>query len=204
MSQLLLPRKYLSYSQMTCWMTNPKRYRREYFEGGRKLNTKYLTFGKSIASAIETNTYKDILPTLEVLGTPEYEVKTIVNGVPTFSKIDDYAEELNFFQEFKTGKHPWTNQRVQKHEQLLFYATVLKAKNGKLPKKCRLIWLETSEDTKDTSDFWAEVEKTISLTGRVIPFDREIDEREVERMEKLILKVAKEISAAYTNFINEI
>lgn len=204
MTTLLLPRKYLSDSQMTCWMTNPKRYRREYFEGGRKLNTKYLTFGKSVASAIEQGTYKDILPNLEVIGTPEYEVKTVVNGVPTFSKIDDYDELSNFFQEFKTGKHAWSNQRVQKHEQLLFYATVIKAKRGILPKKCRLIWMETSEEAKDPTDFWQEVEQNISLTGRLIPFDREFDEREVQRMEQLILTVAQEISHAYTEFINEI
>jgi hypothetical protein len=204
MSKLLLPRKYLSYSQMTCWRTNKERFRREYFENGRKLNTKYLTFGKSIAKAIEDGTYKDIVPDLNVIGQPEFEVKTLVLGIPVLSFIDTYEAKKHIFQEFKTGKHAWTNTRVQKHEQLVFYATVLKWSTGTMPKKCQLVWLETSEDVADPSDFWATVEKKLSLTGKIVPFVRTFDEREVERMEKLIVKMAHEISEAYKSFISEI
>lgn len=204
MSTLLLPRKYLSYSQMTCWKTNKERFRREYFENGRKLNTKYLTFGKGIASAIEDGTYKDIVPGLEVIGEPEHKVQTLVKDVPILSFIDTYDAKEHVFQEFKTGKHAWTQTRVQKHEQLIFYATVLKWSTGTMPKKCQLVWLETSEEVADPSDFWASVEKKLSLTGKIVPFERTFDEREVERMEKEIVKAAHEISEAYKSFISEI
>ncbi len=204
MLPLLLPRGYLSYSQMTCWESNKARFRREYFEGGRKLNTKYLAFGKGVAKMIEDGTYKEILPDLEILGTPEYKILTKVQGVPVLSYIDDFSKPLHAFQEFKTGKIAWTKARVQKHEQLPFYATALKWQTGIMPQWCNLLWFETSEDVIDESDFWAMVEKKLALTGRIVPFRREFDPREIERMEKKIVRIAHEISNAYRAFICEI
>lgn len=201
---LLLPRKYLSWSQMSLWRSNKERFRKEYFEGARKLNTKYLTFGKGIASALEDGTYKDLLPNLEVRGTPEYEIRTDVAGVPILSFVDAFDKTTFEFDEYKTGKIPWTQTKVQKHEQLTFYATGLKWKLGKMPKKCRLIWLPTHEQSTDTSDFWSRVDKELSLTGEVVPFERVFDEREIARMELLIVNTAEEISDAYRSFIAEI
>ena len=212
---LILPRNYLSYSQMMCWIGSKDRFRREYFEKGRKLDTKFFKFGKGIAKMIENGTYKDVLPNLEVLGTPEYKVITNVCGVPVLGFIDDYAEELFFYQEFKTGKlspkgkAPWDKAKVQKHKQLPFYATLLKWKTGKMPKKCRLVWMETEEasgelDIANEDEFFDICEKKLSLTGKIVSFDREFDEREIETMEKLIVKSAIEISNAYKAFISEI
>lgn len=189
---------------MTCWIKNKPRFRREYFEGGRKLNTKYLTFGKSIAKMIEDGTYKDVLPELEVIGEPEHKIRTNVKDIPILSFIDAYDEKKHVFDEFKTGKIAWTKQKVQQHEQLVFYATALKWSTGVIPKRCRLVWIETSEEVADPSDFWATVEKKLSVTGKIVTFDREFDDREVERMEKLIVKTAHEISEAYKSFISEI
>lgn len=201
---LILPRNYLSYSQMTCWMSSPARFRREYFENGRKLNSKYLTFGKGIAKMIEEWNYKELLPGLNVLGKPEHKILGNVAGVPILSFIDDYFQGEHIFQEFKTGKVPWTQAKVQKHEQLPFYAAALKWETGVMPKKCNLIWIETSDEPTDPTDFWAEVERPISVTGNIISFTREFDPREIERMEDLIVKVATEISDAYKQFILEI
>lgn len=205
----ILPRTYLSYSAMTCWRTSQSRFRREYFENGRKLQTKYLTFGKGIAKAIEDGSYKQILPNLEVLGQSEFEIRTTVRDVPILSFIDDYAHEIHFFQEFKTGKIPWTMPKVQKHEQLVYYATALKWSKGTIPIGCNLVWLETKDKQEAVSQseedmFWAEVEKTISLTGKIVVFRRDFDEREITRMEDLIVQTAYEISEAYKNFISEI
>jgi hypothetical protein len=204
MEKILLPRNYLSWSQMTCWLSNPERYRREYFEHSEKLDNKYLRFGKGMAKMIEEGKHKELLPDLVVYDCPEFEIRTTVNGVPILSYLDSYDSKSGNFLEYKTGKHPWDQSKVQKHDQLLFYATALKFGLQKTPEYCDLVWIETKEGTMEVDDFWHENENIINVTGRITSFHREFDERELERMENLIVKVAEEISEAYQNFIKEI
>lgn len=207
MSKYLLPKNYLSWSQMDLWMKNKDRYRREYFENGKKLDTKYLQFGKGIAQLIEDGKHQELLPDLIVYEFAEYEIKVEIRGVPIFSKLDSYGNKdgvpYNVFREYKTGKIPWTPAKVQKHGQLLFYATGLKAKIGECPLYCDLDWIETKEGS-DGDDFWSQADKSVAITGQIKSFHREFDEREIDAMEELIEQTAKEISEAYTAFLGEI
>ncbi len=187
---------------MSCWLTNPVRYRKEYFECGDKLNTKYLRFGSGIHKMIEDGTHKTLLPDLVVYDKNEFEIRCVINGVPTLSYIDSYDEVNNVFRDTKTGKIPWTQAKVQKSDQLTFYATVLKHSTGKMPLFCHLDWIETMEG--ETEEHGLHNEKQINVTGVVKSFRREFDEREIKRMEKLIVKVASDISVAYRKFIEEI
>jgi hypothetical protein len=199
--ELLLPTGYLSYSQYTCWKTSPGRYRREYFEGGKKLDTKYLRFGKEFAEKLERG---------EILNMPSYhnpEVKmiVIVAGVPTIGYIDDMDKIAPHpFNEYKTGKIPWTAKKVQKHEQLPWYSMQIKWSNEArvISPYCNLVWVETVENLEGT--FWDRADKALKTTGRIEIFRRDFDEREIERLEKDVVKVALEISEAYRAFIKEI
>lgn len=204
MDKLILPKNHLSWSSINCWMSNPERFRREYFEGGPKLDTKFLRFGKGIAELIESGKHKELLPDLPVYEKVEFEIRCEVMGVPMLAYLDSYDPINNVFTEFKTGKHAWTQAKVQKHDQLTLYATMLKALTGKMPEYCDLYWIETKEGTVEVEDFWRSNEKEINVTGRIIPFHREFDEREVDRMEFVIQKSAEEISEAYQEFIKEI
>jgi len=203
-NKLILPKTYLSWSAMSCWISSPGRFRREYFESGKKLDTRYLRFGKGIAELIETGKYKELLPELEVYEVSEFEIRTEVCGVPILSYIDDYDPVNNVFREKKTGKIPWTQAKVIKHGQLIFYATALKHSCGKIPEYCHLDWIETKEGSIEVDDFWRENEKIVQVTGKIKSFYREFDEREIEKMEKLIVKSAEEISEAYQLFLKEI
>ena len=204
MDKLILPKKHLSWSAMNCWMSNPERFRREYFECSDKLDTKYLRFGKGIAKMIEDGKHKELLPDLVVYEKPEFEIKCEVAGVPMLSYLDSYDPTTNVFREYKTGKHAWTQAKVQKHDQLTLYATMLKHLTGKMPEYCDLDWIETKEGAVEVDDFWRTNEKAINTTGRIVSFHREFDEREIDRMEYLIAKSAEEISEAYQKFIQEI
>jgi len=208
MAEYLLPKGYLSWSQMQVWETNKGRYRREYFETGKKLDTKYLRFGKSVAEKIEDGSYKDILPDLEVYQIPEYKILVTLDGVELLSYVDSYYKpgepDPNVFKEVKTGKHPWTQLKVQNHGQLLFYAVGLRIAHGSMPPFCELDWLETKDtERKEKSGFYTEDDKIV-LTGKMKTFRRYFDERELDAMEARILKNAKEIDEAYRLFINEI
>ena len=200
---IILPKPHLSWSSLSCWISNPTRFRKEYFECGEKLDTKYLRFGKGVAELVEKGLHKNLIPDLIVYDTPEFEIKVKVKGVPVLSYLDSYDSKNNVFMEFKTGKIPWTQAKVQKHDQLTFYATALKWSTGKIPEYCDLQWIQTKEGG-EVEDFWHSKDKQINVTGLVKSFHREFDEREIERMEKLIVKVATEISDAYRKFIEEI
>lgn len=210
MSKYILPKPHLSWSQLSCWLSNPARYRKEYFENGKKLDSKYLTLGKNVATLIENGQHKTLLPDLETYDTPEFEIKCEVAGVPILSYLDSYnknATDLvpaNVFREYKTGTIPWTKVKVQKHDQLVFYATALKWSMGQMPMYCDLDWIETKEHQEEQVDFWRDGEKKVIVTGRIVSFHREFDEREIERMEELLVKVATQISEAYQSYIKEI
>jgi hypothetical protein len=207
---LILPKPHISWSQLSCWLQNPTRYRKEYFEDGKKLESKYLTLGKNIATLIENGQHKVLLPDLQTYDSPEYKIECLVKGVPILSYLDSYNKvatidiPANVFREFKTGKIAWDRARVQKHDQLTFYATALKWSIGTMPEYCDLDWIETKETAKETVDFWREADKIVNITGRIVSFHREFDEREVERMEQLIEKVAWEISDAYQDYLKEL
>ncbi len=204
MSKLILPKPHLSWSSMNCWMSNPERFRREYFENAEKLDTRYLRFGKGIAELIEKGKHKELLPDLVVYEKPEFEIRTEVMGVPMLAYLDGYDSVKHVFGEYKTGKNPWTQTKVQKHDQLTLYATLLKQLTGKMPEYCDLFWIETKEGVKEVEDFWRTNEKEINVTGKIVAFRREFDEREIDRMEFIIQKTAEEISEAYQEFIKEI
>jgi len=185
-------------------MTNPDRFRREYFECGKKMDTKYLRFGKDVAGLIETGKHKELLPDLLVYDTPEFEIRTDVCGVPILSYLDSYDSKNNVFYEFKTGKAPWTQAKVIKHGQLVFYATALKHSTGKMPEYCDLQWIQTKDGKTEGTDFWREGEDIINVTGYIKSFHREFDEREIDKMQDTIVRCAYEISNAYQNFLQEI
>lgn len=189
---------------MTVWLTNKERFRREYFENSDKLETDAFRFGKGMAKLIEEGKHKELLPDLIVYSHPEYEINCEIEGVPMLSFLDSYDPGKNVFREFKTGRHPWTQSKVQKHDQLLVYATMLHQVTGNMPEYCDLDWIETVERNTDVNDFWHDNEKRIQVTGKIISFHREFDMREIERMREQIKRVAEEISEAYQSFIAEI
>lgn len=227
----ILPKPYISWSAMDLWEKNPERFKREYFLGGKKLDTRFLRFGKWIARIVEelceiqkrTGSKDEALKELAILhsldqdtieaiaqletdGISEYDIKCEINGVQILSYVDKYVPEHNYFREYKTGKHAWTKAKVEDHGQLVFYAVGLRKKIGKMPTECYLDWLETSEDPKESTDgdFWARTDRKLRLTGKVKTFHKLFDERELDRMEERIVKAAEGISAAYKLFISEI
>jgi len=211
------------------WLHSEARYRREYFDSTHKLDTKYLRFGGAFATMLEdmeviyartnnralaieelareypmTENMKAVLMDIEIEGISEYEIRTKVMGiVPCFSKVDKYDPINNVLREYKTGKIPWTQAKVQKHDQLVFYATMLKWEGKPVPEYCDLDWIETKETEQVVEDFWREQPKILDVTGRILSFRREFDEREIERMEELIVQVATDISAAYQEHISD-
>lgn len=239
--KLILPKGYLSWSQMNCWMTNPVRYVKEYFEDGEKLDTRYLRFGSQFSKMVEelceimkripnrqlavvelANEYpmdenmQSVLMELDIEGVSEYQIGNsgrkddinpvcLVRGiVPILAFLDKYVLRTSGMQEYKTGLAAWTLAKVQKHDQLPFYGVGLKWVGRPVPGYADLHWIETKETEQERVDFWRDGVKIISATGRIKTFHREFDEREFERMEELIIRIAWEISDAYQEHLAQI
>ena len=227
-NKIILPKPHISWSQYTCWNSNPVRYRKEYFECGKKLDTKYLRFGKGFAGMLEeitanpklmedpiwvknnigleitSDAFLNFKEKLVIYEISEHEIRTEVLGVPILSYLDGYDPVNNLILEYKTGKIPWTKAKVIKHGQLLFYAVALKHSVGKTPDHCDLVWVETKDHKEESVDFWRGGEKKVKITGKIVSYPRVFNEFEVEKMENEILRTATEISAAYKSFLKEI
>lgn len=239
--QLVLPKGYVSWSQVYCWISNRARYEREYFEDLDKLDTVYLRFGGKFSTMVEElgeimkripdralaidelakthpmdENMQRVLEELDIEGESEYQIGNTgregdtnpickVRGeVPILCFLDKYLVIENGIGEYKTGLQPWTQARVQKHDQLPFYGVGLKWSGHRVPDYADLHWIETKETQQEKVDFWRDGPKIIHATGRIKTFHREFDEREFERMEELIIRVAWEISDAYQEHIAQL
>lgn len=205
MKPIILPKKYLSWSQMTLWKSSPERYKKEYFQNQKRLDTRFLRFGKLVANSIETGSIDEALPGLPVYSETEFQINTDVQGVPILCYLDSYDMQRNIFRENKTGlkKNAWTPAKVFKHGQLVYYAVALRSLVGKMPEYCHLDWLITVDEERPPSPFDKGV-KDIKLTGEFKSFKREFTEQELDAMEADIRKTAEEITEAYLEFLSEI
>lgn len=237
--KLVLPKGYLSYSQWDCWIKNPARYIKEYFEDGERLDTRFLRFGSQFSKMVERlceilasqpnralavaelakeypmdENMQSVLTELDINGISEFQIGNsgregdfhpvvkVRGEIPILAFLDKYVMTDSGIQEYKTGLAKWDMARVQKHEQLPFYGVGLKWMGRPLPPYADLHWVPTREVEQERVDFWRDGAKVIVATGQIKSFHREFDEREFERMEELILRVAWEISDAYQDYLS--
>lgn len=122
-----LPKSYISWSQMSQWEQSKSEWINTYIKGKKKFETGALKNGKEFASASELGLHSDpaIQFLLDIAPTMKWSEKEIRVYWPE-AKIDllakmDKCDELGF-RDQKTGTVEWTQERVDKHGQLAFYA----------------------------------------------------------------------------------
>lgn len=158
---------YLSFSQYSTYNASEKSYIKMYIQG-IKLSNKYLDFGKHIGTALDDRDFKgDHNQELarELVGPRpdicEEELRETFNGIPLLGYADGTWKEQIKIDEYKTGKTAWTQKKVDKHEQLTFYAIMKHLQTG-LPIEAidiELIWLPTIEDTDGSMLLTGEVKR---------------------------------------------
>lgn len=213
MSELLLPKPYLSYSAMELWLRDKDAYRQRYYLNEPYFSTPYTEFGNLVGGALEERDWDH--PVLQPVvgkvpqGThPEHRIDVDVNGVPVMGFLDDFTLETKAIEEYKTGirnkgKAPWDRVKVRKHKQLTLYTLMVREKYGSWNPDIQLTWMET-----EWADVSREVEfggttiidssKELRLTGHVEVFPRHIKEWELDRMAEIIRNTAEEISKDFT------
>lgn len=215
MSDLVLPKDYLSYSALSLWQRDPDGYRKRYYEGEPYFSTPYTEFGNKVGGELETmakgelDQYFD--PTLEQVpyySDPEHKIEVHIAGVPFLMFLDSFDPDTKSVLEYKTGiigpggREPWDRVQVRKHTQLPIYTLGVKLKYGEWNPNIKLVWMETKWSTIDhTLRFQGrdipEKRPGLKLTGRVEEFERVIALWELERMENLIRNTAEAISEDY-------
>lgn len=215
MSDLVLPKPYLSYSAMSLWMRDRNSYRKRYYEGEPYISTPYTEFGNKVGGELEDmsngklDTFFD--STLEKVprySVPEQKLEVTIAGVPFLMFLDSFDPDTLGILEYKTGiigpggREPWDRVAVRKHTQLPIYTLGVKHTYGDWNPHIKLVWMETKWSTIDhelrfQDQVFTEKRPGLKLTGRVETFDREIAEWELDRMEKLIITNAEQISADY-------
>lgn len=213
MSELMLPKPYLSYSAMELWLRDRPGYRMRYYLGEPYFSTPYTEFGNLVGGALENREWDH--PVLAPVrgkipqGThPEHLIEVDIAGVPILGKLDDFTLQNFFIDEYKTGirdhkgNAPWDRVKVRKHKQLTLYTLMVKHKYGQWNPEIQLTWMETEWARVCTNvQFGAgtieECQLGLRLTGHVETFKRTIAEWELDRMEKFIRDTAEEISEDY-------
>lgn len=149
--------KYLSYSRMIMWERSPKEYARVYILGGKSFQNPEMVFGSKVAQALETKkptgdeAIDSVLARLPKLEMADEMTTTKVVGLPIRARMDAANKDLKTFYEYKTGKVPWTQARVDKFDQITFYAMVCWSLTGAIPEDMRLIWVQTAGEGEEVT-----------------------------------------------------
>ena len=163
-----LPKGYISWSQMSLFLRSPAEYQRVYIEGEQGFQSDYMDFGREFAEALEGNKSdrKDIDIMKEMLPDypkREFKIEVEFDGIKLLGVLDGWDPRKLKIGEVKTSKNGWTQAKVDKHGQLLFYALCVWLKYKKIP-KVSLHWVETARDDYGN----------LMLTGKFKNFKREI------------------------------
>ena len=135
-SKIKTPRKYLSYSQMILVEQSPKAYIKHYFNDEDFTNDGMI-LGKQMAEALEDDIESDI-PIIEqaMIFLPKYsrrdrEIVVTVGGLILLGKPDTFEPRgKKKFREYKSGNTAWTQKKVDKCDQITFYAMLIYFKYG--------------------------------------------------------------------------
>jgi hypothetical protein len=190
---MLRTRPYLSWSQYSLWKSsklsyykiyglNEKQQANKYFNKGNELG-EALEHGETFSHDTELDNILKLVPKLDIME-DKGEVQ-LSNGEKILWFADSATVDNSLFLEYKTGKLPWTQERVDGHDQLLFYALGYYIRNGRVAEAIphsKLIWVETEE-----------TDEGIKYTGRVTEFDRSFTEEEVLQFEQDLIKAIAEI-----------
>ncbi len=141
------PRAYLSYSAMSLLEKSEKQFIERYLEGMDGFQNDAMRFGSYVADELEKGESDDpqiqfLLTFLPNAGRRERTITVPYKKMKLLVRLDSSHPRYKSVREYKTGKVPWTQGKVDKNDQLTFYAMTLWVKTNKIP-RLWLDWLPT-------------------------------------------------------------
>lgn len=197
-----LPKGYLSYSQIQLWKSDKKRYIELYFNNRNelRLSNSGLEYGKIVADALERGTEtNDLLTDTAMSLIIKYdvrdqeirtEIKSKDGAIGVIGRPDTMDSITKHFREYKTGRVKWTQNKAQKHPQMVFYAMLIYLAHGVILKEAYLDWIETVEE-----------DGVVKPTGRLETFKVTFTLMDIMECIAMTTRVAKEIEVAWASHI---
>lgn len=189
------------------WMKDPDQYRRRYYDNEPAQESEPMRFGKKIAEVLESRDYSEFpsLAKVDYYPVSEHPIEITISGVPIKAYLDLWNPETFTFGEVKTGSVGWSDAKVAKHEQLPFYSFLIKKMYGRVDPFVNLIYLPTQYKTVSDqvgSRVMEAKSRELELTGDIQIFTRRIADWERNRIRKMIVTAAGEISKDYEIYTN--
>ena len=196
---MLLPKKYISVSQINLWYSDRQKYIDRYFLDLPQEPSIYMDFGKQFAQDTEAfikngiimetfpDFYIDKIQSFKGLEA-EKPISLSINDIQVVGYIDAWDREGNRIIDFKTSSKPWTIYTLQCSLQMKVYALSMFVNGDKIP-ETQINWLGTKQ-TKDGLIF----------TGESYELRHTFEMDDLLKAIVLIEETCKEISAVYCQY----
>jgi len=199
---MLLPKKYISVSQINLWYSDRQKYINRYFLNLPEEPSIYMTFGKQFAEDTEAFIKNGII--METF--PDFYIEKIqgfkgleaekpislsINDIQVVGYIDAWDRENNRVIDFKTSGKPWTIDTLKTSLQMKVYALAMFVNGDQIP-ECQINWLGTRR-----------MKNGLEFTGESFELNHTFEMDDLLKAIVLIEQTCKEISNAYKSFLND-
>jgi len=113
----------LSWSAISSWEYDKEQWARNYLDNIKEPATPAMLFGKAVGEELARN--PKFLPSVPRYSVFEHNLEANIGNINLIGFLDTY-EPNKAFREYKThGTTPWTQDRVNSHEQIDMYCLLL-------------------------------------------------------------------------------
>ena len=198
---MLLPKPYISVSQINLWYSDRQKYINRYFLNLPEEPSIYMNFGKQFATSTETFIrygmidknlplfYLDKIKSMIGLEA-EKEISLSINDIQVKGFIDVWDIENNRVIDFKTSGKPWTMDTLKTSLQMKVYALAMFVNGDQIPES-QINWLGTRR-----------IKNGLEFTGESFELNHTFEMDELLKAIVLIEQTCKEISECYTSFLH--
>ena len=198
---MLLPKPYISVSQINLWYSDRQKYINRYFLDLPEEPSIYMNFGKQFATSTETfikdgiidnnlpHFYLEKIRPMKGLEA-EKEISLSINDIQVKGFIDAWDVHNNKVIDFKTSGKPWTMDTLKGSLQMKVYALAMFVNGDQIPES-QINWLGTKR-TKNG----------LSFTGESHELRHTFEMDDLLKGIVLIEQTCKEISETYTSFLH--
>lgn len=156
--------KPLSWSSIASWTYNQEQWAKKYLEGIFEEESSEMKWGKAVGKLLETD--PAYLPQIPRHSKMEHGFKVMLGEICLVGFADSFCDKtFKKLSEFKTGKKPWDQQRVDQHGQLTMYCLMNYITNKIKPEdmEITLVWMPTRDNSDFSISFVEPIEKNIKI-----------------------------------------
>lgn len=147
------PQGYLRWASLQAVERSPERWADEFLLGNPFRGNAAIAYGAKLADALRDGTETgDIvldtmisrIPKLELMDEGAEAILEVGGRrIPVYSHPDSRSRDWSAIYEYKTGRVPWTQAKVDAFDQITFYAMLGYLCSGKIAETLELIWIPT-------------------------------------------------------------